>query len=40
MTNEKIGGSIKTIGKDVELKNKERKINFKQEYQNGNFSPK
>jgi hypothetical protein len=40
MTNEKIGGSIKTIGKDVELKNKERKINFRQEYHNGNFSPK
>jgi hypothetical protein len=29
MTNEKIGGSIKTIGKDVENKNKERKINFR-----------
>jgi len=29
MTNEKMAGNIRTIGKDVETKNKERKINFR-----------
>ena len=29
MTNEKSEGSIKNIGKDVDTKNKEKKINFR-----------